>query len=132
MKVYANEDEVVVVGRDVTLMINPEHLMVEGRALKELDERGSSAYLFGVFSSQLDSIKDYHMQVPLVTIPDVIYEVGQQHSAGELEKNPPPNGTIITDNDNSPLQLNNGSWQYGEQYLRLVHSRGPYTIIHMP
>lgn len=132
MRVYVNEGKVVIVGRDATIMIKPEHLMIEGRAKKELEWQGTSAYSFGVFSSQLDSIKDYDDQVPLVIITDFAYEVGQQYSAGELKKTPPPNGTIIRDNNNLPLLFNNGSWQYGSQYLRLVDSSGPFTVIHVP
>ena len=113
MKVYVDNSQVTIIGRDIAFRIDPKYLKISDNDKEYLRKHRSIICTIEAVASDDPQLADYKAQHPVANIPDVVYEVGKQYSAGELEKSPPPDGTIIKTPSGIPLLYRNNQWHNG-------------------
>lgn len=116
MKVYKEDDHVIIIGRDAAIRIWPEDLVIAGHVKDQMIKHGATKIDLVGISSKRDVIRDYEKSDDLVAyIPDVTYEVGKQYPAELMGKNPPPNGTIVKTFYGRPMEYRDNQWHYGRE-----------------
>lgn len=132
MKVYVNDDEVTIVGRDAALRLTPDFLFLSDIEKSRLSATGANTTLIQMTSLDSTPVLAKGLQSPVATIPDIVYEVGQTVFAGDLKENPPPHGTIIKTPTGRPLEYAEGQWHYGREKGSIdthIHTTSPVTIL---
>lgn len=134
MRVYVDNNQVTIIGRDIAFRIDPRYLKLTDNDKEYLRKQGRITCTIEAVSSNDPQLEQHKLQYPASVIPDVVYEVGKQYSAGELDKSPPPDGTIIKTPSGLPILYRNNQWHHGGEKGKLEVHTSPsnnVTILHL-
>lgn len=127
IKVYIDDDRVIAVRENLSIVINDASFALTDQEKTNLRTVGYDNA--SVFITAGDA--GLKSQLDVSHIIGIEYEEGENYYGRELLKSPPPEGTIVLDQDADALKFHTKTWSYGGTVME-IEDTFEYTIIYLP